>query len=203
MNGKLTMSFLAALVVLGVSGVGAQRTSGRDNGSNRETGRGSNRSGVSSSNGVINYQDTSKRNTQSTERDERKKKAEEEAKKKAEEEKRRAERDKRNGNDQQKATSMVSSTRAGNGNTSGSRNAQGGKPGSGPATKPVNAGGSTDPTTQDVTAVMLNAVRTQTVDFDPAKAKEEPGIMLLNAPKFDGTKRTRAGAGGGSIAQPL
>jgi penicillin-binding protein 1A len=186
---------------VGVTAGWSQRDSPRD--SQRGT-RGSrdtsaNRNGSKS--GVIDYRDISERNTQKTARDDKKEKAAEEAKKKAEEEKRHAERQKRYEQDKQqreggKATSMSSS-----GGTSGTKTASRNPKGGGHATKPVNAGGSTDPTTREVTEVMLEAVKTQTVHFDPAKAKDDPGMLILNAPRYDSTKRVRAGDAG--IASPL
>lgn len=184
MKTTLMTGFLAAMVLLGTYNAQAQR-----NGDARAERAASGRGGVSSSNGVINYQDNSSRNTLKTERDDRKKKAEEEAKKKAEEDKRRKEREER----EKRWNDMRNGGRTGmqSGSTTGSKTAA--KAGPGRATKPDNKGGSSDPTTREVNEVMLEAVKTQTVNFDPAEAKSKPGILLLNSPKFDGTKRLRAG----------
>lgn len=189
------MGFLAVMVLLGTADATAQR-----NGDVRSSGRGSSgRGGVSNNNGVINYQDNSSRSTLKTERDERKKKAEEEAKKKAEEDRRRKEREERekrwnemrNGNNNRNTQSNSRST-------SGSKTAKGGNS---RASKPDNKGGSTDPTTREVTEVMLDAVKTRTVQFDPAEAATQPGMLMLNSPRFDGTQRVRAGEK--PIVEPL
>ena len=190
MNTGFRIGFAAALVTLCLTGSWAQRSSERGSGRS-----GGSRGGVSSNNGVINFQETNKRNTQKTERDDRKKKEEEERKKKEEEEKRRKEREARwGGNNNNKPAITMGNNRS----TSGSKTA--GK-GGGPATKPVNAGGSSDPTLRDVTSVMYDAVKTQRVDFDPVKAKNTPGILLLNAPRNTEADRIRAGEA--SIAEPL
>ena len=198
MKTLFSMGFLAAMVLLATADATAQR-----NGDARSSGRsGSGRSGVSSSNGVINYQDNSSRNTLKTERDDRKKKAEEEAKKKAEEDRRRKEREERekrwnemrNGNNNNNNRNTQSQNRG----TSGSQTAKGGN---GRASKPDNKGGSTDPTTREVTEVMLDAVKTRTVQFDPAEAATQPGMLMLNSPRYDGSQRIRAGEK--PIVEPL
>lgn len=155
--------------------------------------------------GTIDYSDLSRRNTARTEREDRKEKEAEAAKKKAEEEKRRAEREKRGSEDSKNRGTASGTTTMQARGTTGSKEAAkktAAKPGTpGRATQPVNTGGSTDPTTKEVTEVMLSAVKTQTVNFDVEAAKNDPDVILLNPPQFDSTKRTRAGDAG--IAAPL
>jgi hypothetical protein len=152
--------------------------------------------------GAGGYEDISKRQTRNTEREDRKKREAEEAKKKAEEEKRREERRKR-----YEAESGRKEPAKGMSTTTGSKDMGQGRKGpgrgapKGGATQPVTAGGSTDPTSQEVNEVILNSVKTRRVDFDANAAKRNPTIILLNKPKFDPSDRVRAGDTG--IAQPL
>lgn len=196
MERKWMTALVACAVMAMASGSYAQRESGRGNRGSR-SGAGEN----NSHSGVIDYKDLSERNTLRTEREDRKKKAEEEAKKKAEEAKKKAEAQKRQQGDQDKRNGKTATTMTSSRGTSGTKTAS--RPGAAGsrATKPVNAGGGTDPTLREVTEVMLDAVKTQKVQFDPEKAKTEPGMLLLNEPRFDETQRTRAVDQG--IGQPL
>lgn len=150
---------------------------------------------VWSQTGVINYEDISKRKTRSTEREDRKKREAEEAKKKAEEEKRRDERRKRyeaaNNRNQNNPGKPDGDKKD---DTTGTKAAAGQR-----APRPVGArspgttGGSSDPTTQEVNEVILNAVKTRTVHFDPEKAESNPNLIILNEPKHQLKSRIRAG----------
>lgn len=162
--------------------------------------------------GVINYEDLSQRNTRSTDRDEKKKeeaKKAADAKRKAEEQKKRDERQKeyesRRNKDNKDEKKPTATTSASGRTTTGTRTAPQApgarSAGAKSAPKTRNAGGTTDPTAREVTEVMLDAVRTQSVNFDVEAAENDPGIIMLNAPKFDPKDRARAGDAG--IAQPL
>lgn len=172
-------------------------------------------------NPATNYDDLSRRDTRSSERDEKKKadaKKAEDAKRKADEQAKRDERQKANeerrnndNKDDKKPAdagkTAAAARTAGGSPTSGTgaaRTAQGGNvgkaAGKGPR-QPGGAGGTTDPTTREVTEVMLDAVRTQTVNFDVEAARNDPGMIMLNAPKL--TPKNRVRAGDASIAQPL
>lgn len=163
--------------------------------------------GVVDRTGTGAYEDISKRNTRSNEREERKKKEAEEARKKAEDEKRREERRKRyEAEKKERGEQQPGVTTTGSRKTTGTKSAAvpRGKPTASrgaAATQPVTAGGSTDPTTEEVNEVILNAVKTRTVEFDVDKAKKSKSIILLNEPKYDAKDRIRAGDTG--IAQPL
>ncbi len=194
MKNMLIAGTLAGIMVLSAAASMAQRGSGRDR-DGRDQGQ----------QGTIDYNDLSRRNTARTEREDKKEKEAEAAKKKAEEEKRRAEREKRGSEDAKNRGAATGTTTLGAKATTDSKEAAkktAGKPGTpGKATQPVNTGGSADPTSKEVTQVMLDAVKTQTVNFDVEEAKKNPDVILLNAPKFDPTERTRAGDAG--IAAPL
>jgi hypothetical protein len=203
---------MAGLLCFTAAGWG-QRTVGRDTGrdSGRDSARSSARDGVrgQATTTNFNYNDISQRKTRQTEREAKQKKDAEEAKKKAEEEKRnkeRADRMKKWEEDRAKrnGTSTAGSTSAGSKSTSGTRTASGGQRGGEKgknATAPKTTGGSYDPTTREVTEVMLDAIKTQHVNFDPEEAAQKPSVILLNAPTVDPKERKRAADFG--IAQPL
>lgn len=162
--------------------------------------------GIIDRTGTGAYEDISKRNTRSNEREERKKKEAEEARKKADEEKRREDRRKRYETENERRDQARGMTTTGSKETTGTKTAA--APRDRPnanrgaaATQPATAGGSTDPTTQEVNEVILNAVKTRTVEFDVDNAKKSKGIILLNEPKYDAKDRIRAGDTG--MAQPL
>lgn len=171
--------------------------------------------------GVINYEDLSQRKTQRTDRDARKKedaKKADDAKKKADEDQRRDERRKRyeeernkDSKDDKKPADPAKNTASAKpmGATGSAADAMkaaiaaraarktGGKAGG----QPGAAGSGSDPTGREVTEVMLDAVRTQTVEFSVETAKEDPGMIMLNPPKFTPTERVRAGDS--AMGQPL
>lgn len=162
--------------------------------------------------GVIkfDYQDPSQRKTRRTEREDRQKKEAEEAKKKAEEAKRNKEREERMKRWQdERAKRDDGKSKQGGTTTASGHPAQGsGKPGAPQTAKgansaamPKTAGGNTDPTTREVTEVMLDAIKTQHVNFDLKEARDNPSVILLNPPQTDPSQRRRAAEG--SIAQPL
>lgn len=139
------------------------------------------------------YDDISRRSTQRTEREERRKKEAEEARKKAEEEKRNKERQERRQRYEQERREREEGR---NKKDEGENNAQARRPADKRAPAPRAAAAAeapVDPTTREVTDVMLDSVRTRTVDFEPARASDNPGLLLLNPPKYDNTNRTRAG----------
>lgn len=166
---------------------------------------------ASAQSGIVkfDYQDPSQRKTQRKEREERQKKAAEEAKKKADEAKRQQERTERMRQWQERSRpnqGQQGNTSAGNRDTTGTRTAGGARQPGGnnrkpTATLPTTVGGSYDPTTREVTEVMLDAIKTQHVQFDPAEAADKPGVILLNKPQTDPATRRRAVDS--SIAQPL
>ena len=200
MRKLIGVALLAGLMCL-PAGVGwGQRTVGRDTGrdAGRDTGRGA-------SSGVINYSDLSSRQTRRTDREDRQKKEAEEAKKKAEEqrrEKERADRMKRWQDERGQRPGGSTTASSNNRQTTGSRTAGNNPNGRGKsATAPVTTGGSYDPTTREVTEVMLDAIKTRHVQFDPEEARENPSMILLNAPRSDPNQRRRATDTG--IARPL
>lgn len=149
------------------------------------------------SSGLLNYRDLSKKDNQRTQREERKKREAEEAKRKAEEEKRRQERTQRWQQEQARRNPQrTPATNAKDSKTSSGKSAIS----RGVGNKSV-PDGSSDPTMREITEVMLDAVKTRKVDFDPEEARDQPNLILLNSPVFDATTRVRAGDA--SIAQPL
>lgn len=188
MNYKIwTWMIIAGLALSPTVGL-AQRD--REANSDRSARRG-NRSGKVQ--GTLDYQDPSKRKSQSNMREDREKK-EAEAKKKADEAKKKDERRKHYEDEKKRrdeARNGKDKASKDNKGTSDSKSADAKKRKG--AKSPDSAGGSSDPTLSDVTEVMLNAVKTRTVHFDPDKAKNDPGIILLNQPKFNTKDRVRAG----------
>lgn len=156
--------------------------------------------------GLLNYQDISQRRTRRTEREDRQARQAEEARKRAEEERRRQEREQR----QQRWREREGESRRGMQTTTNDRgttrgrdagnNRRGENRNAGPATAPATAGGQ-DPTSREVTEVLLDAIKTRRVNFDPEEARNTPGIILLNPPKTDPAERRRAAED--NIAQPL
>lgn len=197
MRKFLWVAIMAAAVVNMPDYGFAQR--GDVRGSSRGNARGSTRG-----NSGFNYQDISQRNTQRTEREARQKKEAEEAKKKAEEERKKKERedrmkrwrDSRGDRDDDKKSSKESAGKA----TQIGKSADRKKPGE-PASAPVTTGGSYDPTTRQVTEVMLDAVKTQEVKFSRVEAADDPSIILLNEPRHNPEERKRAADFG--IGKPL
>lgn len=189
MHKFLWVAIVAAAVAFLPDNGFAQR--GDVRGSSRGNARGSARGDSG-----IDYRDISQRNTQRTEREARQKKEAEAARKKAEEEKKRKEREERmqrwredrnRRDDRGNASSKEASGKATEVGKAGDRR----KPGE-PASAPVTTGGSYDPTTRQVTEVMLDAVKTQEVKFSRAEAAEDPSIILLNEPRHNPEERKRA-----------
>lgn len=156
--------------------------------------------------GLLDYQDPSQRRTRRSDREDRQKREAEEAKKKAEEERRRKERedrrnrwqqdrDRRDGRGVQTSGNDRGTTRSGQNRSAGRERERG------PATAPVTSGAGSELTTREVTEVMLDAIKTRHVQFDPQEARENPGMILLNAPKSDPAERKRAAES--VVAQPL
>lgn len=168
---------------------------------------------VQAQSGIVkfDYQDPSQRRTQRKEREDRQKKAADEAKKKAEEAKRQQERaermrqwQERNRRDDNRSGGPGQGNAAGNNRTTTGTAAGARQTGNNrrpTATLPTTVGGSYDPTTREVTEVMLDAIKTQHVQFDPEEAANKPGVLLLNKPQADPAARTRAVDTG--IAHPL
>lgn len=141
-----------------------------------------------------NYKDLTQRNSQRDDRvkkrqqeAEAKKKADEEAKKKAAEEAKRRE--------QQQQIQARRGGAPGQQNAANSKNpnAKGGKQG------PSKGYGATEPTGTEVTQIMLNAVKTRKVYFNPERMAEKKSVILLNPMK----KPVDSADQIGSIVSPL
>lgn len=126
-----------------------------------------------------NYKDLTQRSTQRDDRvkkrqqdAEAKKKAADEAKKKQEEEAKKAAQQR-----QQQAAQQGKPGTPGQQNQANGAKGQPGKPGSKTASKGY---GSTEATGNEVTQVMLNAIKTKKVHFNPERAAENKSVILLN-----------------------